>query len=508
MNKIINSITIVGGGSTGWITAAHLSKNLPEHVKITLIASSEIGTIGVGEGTQPFTTAFLQECGLQPWDWMKEADACFKLGVEFVGWSDHPIFVDNDTQEMAVLGPGIMMHDYVLGKDISKEAFADWTPSYRLAKNNKSPKCGDPRLDFTQGYTTLPWDAYHFNAEKLGEVLKKSCIDKVNYIDDMVVNIETNEDGIAYLETKENGILTADLFIDATGFKSMLLEEALGEEFESLSETLLCNRAIAMPTQYKNKEAEMHPYTKSTAMKCGWRWTIPTFSRIGNGYVYSDKFCTPEEAEQELREAIGDFETPVNHIRMKTGSHKNIAVKNVYATGLSAAFVEPLEATGITFSTKAVQNLTHALLNNNMQYNEQVASWLSNEYAMQVNEIVDFIFLHYHLAPKNDTPFWKAVHEIPLPVSAKSILEKFVNSPPHVLTEKPLFTMFHVGQWFEMIHGFGGYDNKPLGKDVMYDINIETYGDIIWETYSTRTDLEIKLFPNHYQYLKEFYGVK
>jgi len=505
VNKIINSITIVGGGSTGWITAAHLSKNLPSNVDITLIASSKIGTIGVGEGTQPFTTAFLQECGLQPWDWMKDSDATFKLGVEFVGWSDNPIFIDNDSQEMAVLGPGIMMHDYVLGKNISKKDFANWTPSYRLAKENKSPKCGDPRLDFTQGYTSLPWDAYHFNADRLGEVLKKSCIDKVKYIDDLVTNIETDDNGIAFLETEHNGLLISDLYIDATGFKSMLLEGALGEEFDSLEDTLLCNRAIAIPTQYKDKEQEMHPYTKSIAMKSGWRWAIPTFSRIGNGYVYSDKYCTPEEAEQELRESIGDFDTPANHIKMKTGTHKNIAIKNVYATGLAAAFAEPLEATGITFSTKGVQNLTSALLNNNMQYNEKVAKWLSDEYHMQVNEIVDFIFLHYHLAPKNDTPFWKAVHEIDIPTTTQSILDKFVNSPPHHLTEKPLFTMFHVGQWFELIHGFGAYDNEPLGKEVQFDINIENYGDIMWETYTSRTDKEIELFPNHYKYLRDFY---
>jgi len=506
MNKIINSITIVGGGSTGWITAAHLSNNLPPEVKITVVASSKLGTIGVGEGTQPFTTQFLQECGLQPWDWMKSADACFKLGVEFIGWSDNPVFIDNDTQEMAVLGPGIMMHDYVLGKDISKEDFSNWTPSYRLAKNNKSPKCGDPRLDFTQGYTQLPWDAYHFNAELLGKTLKKSCIKKVKFIDDLIVNVSTDDDGIKFLETENNGILTSDLYIDATGFKSMLLEEALGVKFESFEDVLLCNRAVAMPTQYKNKEEEMHPYTKSTAMDAGWRWTIPTFSRIGNGYVYSDKFCTPEEAETALREAIGEYDAPATHIRMKTGTHERIAFKNVYATGLSAAFVEPLEATGITFATKAVQALTTALLNNNMQYSEDTAEWLSDEYNMQVNEIVDFIMLHYHLAPKNDTPFWKAVHRIILPNSTQNILDRFVNSPPHTLVERGLFTMFHSGQWFELMHGFGAYDNKPLGKDVMYNINVEMYGDIMWETYSTRTSREIELFPNHYKYLKEFYG--
>ena len=120
MDKVIKSICIFGGGTSGWLTACHLSHNLPSQVKIKLIESTKIGTIGVGEGTQPFTTAFLYECGLKPEDWMRSCDSTYKLGVELEGWADYPVFVDNDTRDTAVLGNGVFMHDYILGTKKNK----------------------------------------------------------------------------------------------------------------------------------------------------------------------------------------------------------------------------------------------------------------------------------------------------------------------------------------------------------------------------------------------------
>lgn len=503
MHRVINNIVIVGGGSSGWLAAAHLTNNLPPNVKVTLIESSKLGTIGVGEGTQPFTMNFLRECGLKAQDWMPSADAVYKLGVLLEGWSDLPIFVDNDTQEMNVLGPGVMMHDYILNEGISKEDFLNWIPSYRMSMENKSPKCSLPNLDFTSGYTTDPWDAVHFRADLIVDTLKNKCKSKLRYIDDLITEVTTDSNGVTGLVTENNGTITADLYIDCSGFKSMLLEGALNEPFISFESKLLCNRAVALPTQYKNKQEEMRPYTRAIAMPAGWRWQIATFSRIGNGYVYCDKFITPEEAEQALREAVGDFETPANHIKMKTGTHKNIALKNVYAVGLAAAFAEPLEATGITFTTNAIQNLTKVLLANNGNYNDEAAQWLSNEYNEQVLEIADFIFLHYHLAKKNDTDFWKAVHEVPMPRSAKAVLDFFVPNPPNVLYKKGMFSMFHSGQWFELLYLSGAYDTVTGHKSLPKPVS--QYGKIIWDMYKMRTDAQLEVFPNHADYLEWWY---
>jgi len=499
-NIMVKNICIVGGGSSGWVAAAYLINNTPAN--ITLIESSKLGTIGVGEGTQPFTMPFLRDCGLSPEDWMKDSDATYKYGVEFTGWSKDPAFVDNDTQEMAVLGPGIMYHNYWLSKKgISSKELAEDMPSYKLARNNKSPKMGDSRLDYTPGFTEHPWDAVHFNAIALSETLKSKCINKINYIDDLIINIPTNDNGIKHLETENSGIIEADLYIDCSGFKSLLLEQTLGVKFNPIDHILLCDSAVAIPKDYTNKLEEMHPYTKSIAMDAGWRWVIPTYSRIGNGYVYSSKHITSEQAEKDLREAIGEYDAPANHIKMKTGIHDHIAYKNVYATGLAAAFAEPLEATGITFSTKAIENLVSQLNLSDGEWTNEVKDNLTNDYHLMVQEIVDFIFLHYHFAQKNDTDFWKDVHKIPTPESAQKVIDKFIPNPPNVLTETPYFTMFHVGQWFEMLYGFGAYDNI----DGNASEDIIKYGDWVRDTYNHRTDKLLEIMPNHYEYLRSLY---
>ena len=502
MNRIINHIIIAGGGSAGWMAAAYMRHNLPQSVKITLVESTAKGILGVGEGTQPYTTQFLKQCGLDIKDWMSKADATFKLGVELDGWGDNPVFVDNDTTDVGVLGNEVLMSEYVLGSKIDKKDFMNWIPSYRLGRANKSPKFYDERLDYAHSlYDT--WDAVHFKADQIVSMLSEKVKPNISYYDDEIIHVHSNDTGVTGLQTKENGLLCADLYVDCTGFKSLLLEQTLKEKFIPIDHILLCNRAVAIPKKYTDKNKEMHPYTKAIAMESGWRWSIPTFSRIGNGYVYSDKFITPEEAEFELRSAIDEWEAPANHLQMKTGTHEKIAKQNVFATGLAAAFVEPLEATGITFTTKGIESLTTALIENQGYYNDEIANNLSINYNNLVREIIDFVFLHYHFASKNDTPFWQAVHNIDIPTSAAGVLNRFVPNPTNKLNENGLYTMFHAGQWFQLLYGLGAYDN------VNYEVKKEIldYGKMVWDKYNFITDQQLELFPNHYQFLKEWYDV-
>jgi len=498
---MIKTICIVGGGSSGWAAAAYLSQNTP--VNILLVESTKLGTIGVGEGTQPYTMPFLQACGLEPEDWMKAADATYKYGVEFTGWSDDPVFVDNDTQEMAVLGPGVMYHDYWLSRDgVSRKDHSAEMPSYILGKANKSPKMGDPRLDFTPGFINDTWDAVHFNATALAELLRDKFKDKISYLDDVIIEAPSDDNGITHLVTENNGNIEADLYIDCSGFRSLLLEESLGVNFNPINDVLLCDKAIAMTKQYdSNEEEAMHPYTKTIAMDAGWRWVIPTYSRIGNGYVYSSKHITPEQAEKDLRDAIGEYVADAVHIDIKTGTHDVVAHKNVYAIGLAAGFVEPLEATGITLSTKALELLVNALTKSDGIWNDDVRGFLNFEYDTMTQEIIDFVFLHYHFAQKNDTPFWNDVHNIPVHDSAQTVIDLFLPHPPEMVTMRPYFSMFHVGQWFEMLYGFGAYDGIKgnASEDVM------KYGDWVRDIYNYRTNKLLELMPNHYEYLKRLY---
>jgi hypothetical protein len=497
----IDSIVIVGGGSSGWLTAAHLSHNLPEHVKITLIESTRISSLGkqgIGEGTQPFTTPFLFECGLQFEDWMLKADCIHKYGVEFIDWAPDNIFVDNDTQEMGVLGPGVMFHDYWRGLKPTVKEYFDCMPSYTLAKNNKAPKAGLQSLDYTPGFLEPPWDAFHFDSDKLAEVLKEHCKNKVTHINDVIVEVKINDEGVDKLITQSNQEILGDLFIDCSGFKSILLEGALREPFNSLEDILFNNNAVVIHTEYKDKYKEMHPYTKAFAMDAGWRWSIPTYSRIGNGYVYSDKFIDKDEAENVLRKTINEYEAPAYHIKMKTGTHNRIAVKNVYAVGLAAGFVEPLEATGISFATFAIRNLVDNIIKNNGDIDRD---HLNKEYNISLNEIINFIFLHYAKAPKNDTSYWKAIKQIEYPDSVKKILDKFIPNPPETIREKGYFGMFHVGQWFSLLYGYGLYDQYKYNIDK----RVMDYGQWVNTMYVNRTKHALNIFPNQYDYLQTFY---
>ena len=503
MNRIINNIVIVGGGSAGWMAAAHLSHNLPPTVKITMVESTLIGTIGVGEGTQPYTTAFLLECGLEPEDWMSLAEATLKLGVELSGWTEEPAFVDNDSVLTAVLGRDNFLSKYVLAEKISKKEYNDWLPAYRFAKANKATKCNDHKLDFNLGMYDFTWDAVHFKADALVDALKRKCKKKIKYFDDEVVEVFSDETGVTGLLTKQNGLLHGDLYIDCTGFKSLLLEKTLHESFISFEDILLCNRAVAIPTDYKDKKTEMHPYTKAIAEPCGWRWTIPTFHRIGNGYVYCDKFTTPEDAELYLRSVLDEWSAPANHIKMKTGTHKNIAVKNVYATGLAAAFVEPLEATGITFTTKGIQALTELIIQNGGAYNDESALILSDRYNLMVREIVDFVLIHYLMATKNDTPFWQAAKQVHPPGSTRTALNHFIPNPPDKINNPGIYSMFHPGQWFSLLYAFGAYDE--FADQYSIDENLSRYGKMAWDSHKFRIDQCLGIFPNHAEYMEKWY---
>jgi len=495
---MIKKIIILGGGTSGWLSAAYLRNQIPEAVEIQLIESSSVGIIGVGEGTQPYTTEFLRQCGLQPDDWMKDAKATYKLGVEFTGWSDTPYFVDNDSVSTFLLGPGVTTHKYWVSND--KQKFFDWIPSYRLAKNNLSPKL-QPVMDFNFGYQHDTWDAVHFDAFKIGETIKGLLSEKINTVDAKIVEVDTNQDGISCLRDEGGNEYFADLFIDCTGFNSILLEKTMQARWIDETNNLPCNKAVAIPTQYTNPQEECHPYTKATTMKNGWRWTIPTYERIGNGYVYSDKYCTPEEAEAELREVIGEYEAEARHLDMRIGTHEGVAHGNVVAVGLSGGFVEPLEATGITFTTKTLEFLLQSLRLSDGVWSVQNCNMINQEWLVMYYEIRDFIFLHYKLSNRNDTDFWKEVTSKSYPDTLRERMKTFLTGDIDSMFEPGKFTMFHTGQWIEMLIGSNFYNDS----DVLMLESYKTYVELFIDSEKSKTDKILDIWPNHYDYLSNLY---
>lgn len=497
----IKKITIFGGGTSGWLAAAYFVKNLAVPTEIVLIEDSEQGPIGVGEGTQPFTAKFLSKCGIPPHMWMKDSNASFKYGVELIGWNEQPYFVDNDNQDNSVIAYDFYTSDYFIDKPYSE--FAKWHPAYRLAKKNICQKF-DEYLDVNHAMGPEDFGAVHFGAYDIIKTIKNLILDKITYIDTRIKDVISSQDGIASLISETGEQYTSDLFIDCTGFSSILLEKTLNASFYDYSRWLPNDNAVVIRTQYTNPQEQCHPYTKATAMNSGWMFTIPTYKSIGNGYVYSSKFISPEDAEQELRNKIGEFVAPAKHLKMKCGYHKEIAVKNVCAVGLSAGFVEPLEATGITFTTGVVSDLVGILNSSGNIWGEQQRKIINSNFEFMSHEILAFVWAHYHYASKEDTEYWKHVKNQKindLPKLSKEILDLFLPVPKRFLNIAPN-SMFNVVQWFTILHAGGAYKDikSPLTEKQ------QRYAEYFLESHKNRLDLAENMFDNHYDYLTDWYN--
>jgi len=499
MLKKIKNIIIFGGGTSGWLTAVYLANNLKFKIDITLIESSDFQPIGVGEGTQPFTSAFLTRCGLDPRDWMKPSHSTFKYGVELIGWNDNPYFVDNDHWMNHVANDNMFAHDYFIDK--SPEEYFKWLPAYRLAKAYKSPKIGYGDFNAGPGLTTF--GAVHFSAAEIINALKNLVKNKISHINTKIVEIKQDDNGIVALKNDQGETYAADLYIDCTGFSAKLIEQCLGNKFLSYEKTLPCNKAVAIPTQYKDISNQCHPYTKATTMSAGWRWTIPIMTRIGNGYVYSDKFISPEQAEAELRKAIDDHQAPAKHLDMKCGKMNVISDKNVCAVGLAAGFVEPLEATGITFTTKIVEWLTDTLNDSGNVFGESHRQKINLKFNMMSSEIHAFVWAHYYFSTKDDTNFWKQFRNLSkadIPDSISDIINMMLPFPKGNFYLTPE-SMFHQGHWFSVLHAGNRYKNTRQVKNPEEAKYLQYFIDLV----ESKVNVAEKRFDNHYEFLKKWY---
>ena len=418
------SILVVGGGSAGWMAASTLIRKFPNK-KITLIESSDIPTVGVGESTLGFIRDWTNYLGLDDKDFMKHTNAAYKLSIKFTDFYDkdsggfhYPFGDPSET-------PEFNYNDWSLKKiffpDTPVSDFADnFWPGMALVNENKISTNPDGKLDnFRFDYDT----AFHFDASLFGKYLKEHyCIPRgVNHIIGTVDNILTNDSGIERIILEDGTELTADLYVDCTGFKSLLLGGALQEPFTSYNDILPNRKAWAVQLPYTDKEKELEVYTNCTALGNGWVWNIPLWSRIGTGYVYSDEFISDEDALQEFKNHLNSEKMTVynpnrvtndlnfRQINFRTGIHERTWVKNVLAIGLSAAFIEPLESNGL-FSV-------HEFM---LQFCSQidrpkVNQWDRDVYNASIQKIyknfAEFVALHYALSIRDDTPYWRKNRE-------------------------------------------------------------------------------------------------
>ena len=410
-----NKIIIVGGGSAGFMTAATLISQFPNK-DITVIESPNIPTVGVGESTLGQINAWLKLLNIKDEDFMPHTDASYKLSIRFEdfykkgdGGFHYPF---GDVIETKKLG---LKQLWFLKKHLKPETpITNYANSLyqnmALVNNNvlfKNEKNELDHFDFQQH------TAYHFDATKFGLWLRDYyCKPRgVKHILEDVDTIETNEDGIVSLNNKH----TADMFIDCTGFKSLLLGKTLKEPFNNYNHLLPNNKAWATRVPYKDKENELVPYTNCTAIENGWVWNIPSWERIGTGYVYSDKYVSDEEALKEFKRHLdkkgSDYSnSQFKNIKMRVGIHNRLFVKNVCAIGLSAGFIEPLESNGLLSVHEFLINLVTVMKRGN---EDTISQWDRDNFNIFSKNFFDnfteFVAMHYALSYRDDTKYWKDV---------------------------------------------------------------------------------------------------
>ena len=415
-------VVVLGGGTAGWMSAAALQKLLGPLVVVTLVESEDIGIVGVGEATLPHIRGFVERLGIDEAAFMKATHATYKLGIDFrdfgrIGESYiHPF--GSFGEEVA----GVGFHHYWL--ELQRQGRAGPLGSYSLAveaarANRFRPPAEDQSLASTYGY------AYQFDATLFGPFMREFGIGiGVRRVEGKVIEVRQDpaSGNVTALWLEDGQELSGDLFVDCSGFRSLLLGQTLGEEWEDWSPWLPCDRAAAMPTAHTTEEIE--PYTRAAARSAGWQWRIPLQHRIGNGYVFASAFLSEDEACTALLANVeGEPLADPRVLRFRAGRRKRSWSHNVIAVGLSSGFLEPLESTSIYLAQMAITYLIE-LFPNGGAIDPRDRDEFNRLVDLEYDRVRDFLILHYHATTRDDSEFWNHVRtmEVPGTLSSKTEL--------------------------------------------------------------------------------------
>lgn len=464
MNK---RIVILGGGTAGWITAnAMINRWAEQGFDIALIESPEIGTVGVGEGSTPRLKLFFDALGVQESEWMPRCNATYKNGISFINWSTKPGFdryfhpftsaTDKHTST------AFYFNTYARRRGIDVHAHPDrFYLSASLSANRQGPKPNE-NFPFVVEY------GYHFDAQLVGEFLKETAKARgVNHIQARVVDVNQAPDGdIVSLLTDTGKTIEGDFFVDCSGFRGTLMQQTLKVPFRSFSENLFNDSAVVLPT---DQVTNIGSQTVSTAMKNGWAWEIPLTHRIGNGYVYSSAFCSPDQAETELRTALGllDTDTEARHLKMKVGRVENHWYRNCLAVGLSQGFIEPLEATALNLVCNTVYDFIETINANG--FKGQGRDGFNERASEGFEKIRDYIVAHYLLNTRRDTEYWRQnAQNRNLSDTLQQILEIWTTGKnlSQEIERQQIRTSYTAMSWYCLLAGYGYYpDIKQVEGD-------------------------------------------
>ncbi len=471
----IRRIAIIGGGTAGWMTAAAFAKVLgPEYATITLVESDEIGTVGVGEATIPQINIYNRMLGIDENDFVRRTKGSFKLGIQFVDWTriGHSYF--HPFGKFGLDMEGVSFHAFWLR--LHRMGLAGPIEDYTLMA--KASERGKFMRSVNAGNSPLSSInyAFHFDAGLYALYLREHAEARgVIRREGKVVSVHQRAvDGFVESVALEDGTrIEADLFIDCSGFRGLLIEGALKAGYQDWSNWLPCNRAVAVPCASAD---DIPPFTRSTARTAGWQWRIPLQHRVGNGYVYCSEFLSDDEAAATLLANLGgEALADPRFIRFTTGHRKTYWDKNVVAIGLASGFVEPLESTSIHMIQSGI---AHLLANfPDRSFDPVDAARYNRIIRTESEEIRDFLVLHYKATERDDSPFWNHCRTMAVPERLAEKIRIFENSGRTFRENEELF---NDTSWFAVMMGQGltPRTHDPVANLMSLDLTRERLNEI------------------------------
>jgi tryptophan halogenase len=485
----VKKVVIVGGGTAGWMAAASLSRLLGKTIKVTLVESEEIATVGVGEATVPPLALLNRYLNINEQEFLTFVKGTIKLGISFENWGTlGSRYIHSFGHTGKDTWAASFQHFWRRGMDIGVNyPLGDYSLEHEAALHNKFAHMSGLTLTY----------AYHidagFYAQFLRNVAEKAGAIRIEGKVEEVILDETQY--INSIRLSSGAIIDGDLFIDCSGFRALLIEQALHTGFEDWSHWLPCDSALAVQTE---SVREPVPYTRSIAHKAGWRWQIPLQHRIGNGLVYCSAHMSDDEAKKTLLDQVeGRLLSEPKLIRFKAGQRLKYWNKNCVALGLASGFVEPLESTSIHMIQRGITRLIQMFPNHGVrdcdvdEYNEQMKA--------EVLTVRDFVILHYHLTGREDSEFWRYCKNMTIPATLEHRIRLFKETgklfveSPYKLFAEPSWLQVMVGQGVvpERYHAVANEMNESELKILLSDIRNQV----------ART---VQKMPSHHDYLQYY----
>ena len=523
MNRKVKKIIVVGGGTAGWLSAGFLSSQLPG-IEVVVIASDRVPIIGVGESTVPQFRSHMEKMGVSEDAWMRASGSSFKYGVQFNNWrtgSDtrwHGFgdFVTEKILKRSINEYGkrrsVAKDDTVLVADywiemlksgmISEDEYYKYaSDSYWLINNNRAHR----DLAGHQYMSRVPGYSYHMNAWKVGQAIKDlvAMPNGVKHIEGHIAEVKFNDnEEVVGLIDSGGQTHTADLYIDCTGFKRLLIGPTT--KWISFKDRLPCDRAIGGRVYYDNDQEKFcFPYTRATALKYGWSWCIALRDDMGSGYVYDSRFVTDEQAEEEFREHWAKQGKEVDikvRLKIDNGIMDKSAHRNVVACGLAANFLEPLEATSISFTTLINELVVAVLKKHDYHWDYKHVEVISRLMHREIKYTGDFLYAHYSLTQRTDTEFWKSVGR-----NRQDAIDMchgwFGLHHSDIYRREKDFdhTRYNKYDWAQMITSMRIFENCPTRK---IDLDLLPRAKMLYDFNDQMSKDVLRLVPTHWQLLQ------